>query len=283
MIFLLDSRRGAVVALESLTMGASFQIAADPEDHKPMQFPTGIALMDTGELVVSDTGNNRVLIVNPDNGAARALVTSDTPIGALSRPAGVAVTASGDVIVADTGGHRVCTATLGNPITWSTYGAPGAASPGEFVAPTGVLSDVAGRILIADPGAGRLVRFAAPDGADWKDWALPSEENPSRPYALASTSDGTVVVTDVVNAKVWKLDANDTLTPVIDDSAHEHLFAPVGIAALGDDLIIADAASNWVSRWTTDNGSWQFVERVDGRGVRGGPDYASLGGLVVAG
>ncbi len=78
--------------------------------------PTGLAIMATGNLVVADSGNNRVQEFSYDRAAGRFAARATTIAGTggdgsgasqLSYPAGIALDARGDLFVADAGNFRV--------------------------------------------------------------------------------------------------------------------------------------------------------------------------------
>jgi len=72
--------------------------------------PTGVAVDAGGNLYVADTGNNRVVVLDPAGKPLSVLrAPNDGYIGPFSAPRGVAVEADGDLVVADTGNQRVVT------------------------------------------------------------------------------------------------------------------------------------------------------------------------------
>jgi len=285
MIYLTEQRRGAVIALDSLDEGASFRwLVPDTVSLGPMIRPGGMALNPDGWLVIADSGNNRVLIVDPNTGSGVALDSTASGIGPLRQPTGVAVTGTGRLVVTDTGNHRVVFAELLAAPEWSAYGTPGDMSPGGFEAPTGVHVDGTGRILVADPGADRLVRIDTPDGSGWTDLALPPGAKTPRPYALAAGPGGGVLVSDLLNGRILLLAADDSMSVLIDGFADRSLIAPVAMSMLGTGIVVADAAAARISRWTldADSGVWSVVQQIDGRaGPRGGPAFSSLTGLII--
>jgi DNA-binding beta-propeller fold protein YncE len=237
MIYVADQRRGAVLELSALEEGTAYRwLLSDAVTVGPMTRPSGMALNLDQCLVVTDSANNRLLIINPDAGSSVALDSTGSDIGSLRQPTGVAIAASGRLVVADTGNHRVA---FKEPLvarTWSAYGTPGRISPGGFVAPSDVHVDRAGRILVADPGADRLVRINAPDGSGWTALTLPQGRKSPRPYALANGPNGSVLITDLVNSRILLLAADDTVNVLIDGAADRSLIA-VAVAMLAQTLV----------------------------------------------
>lgn len=285
MIFLVDQRRGAVIAMDALDDGSAFrELVVDPVAVGPLRTPAGIASDDTGRLFVADRGNDRIVFFDLAGGSSGALAPPVGLIGPLQHPSGVAALTGGSLLVTDTGNRRVLFFNSGAGSGWSAFGSVGTTAAGGFEAPTGVCVDYAGRIVVTDPGAGRLVRFAGPDGSGFEEIALPSGARPSRPYAVAAGPGNGLLVTDLVNGRVLLLAPDDTLTELINGSADRSLIAPVGLATSGDDVLIADAAAASVTRWRfdADSASWQLAQRQDGRGSpRGGPEFSSLSSLAI--
>ena len=94
--------------------------------------PSGIALDASGNVWVSDTGNNRVVEF------------SASGTGALNSPSGVAIGASGQVLVSDTGNNRVAEFTASGSYTSSFNSKMGS--------PTGITVDSSGDIWVANSG-----------------------------------------------------------------------------------------------------------------------------------
>jgi DNA-binding beta-propeller fold protein YncE len=72
--------------------------------------PTGVAVDAKGNIVVADTGNNRVVVLDTaGNLVAEYTEPNDGYTGSFNAPRSVAVEADGDLVVADTGNQRVVT------------------------------------------------------------------------------------------------------------------------------------------------------------------------------
>ncbi|QMU77921.1 hypothetical protein GXW83_21715 [Streptacidiphilus sp. PB12-B1b] len=121
--------------------------------------PSGVALDASGNVWVSDTGNNRVV----EFSASGADIGGFTPSGsyALNGPTAIAVNAAGDVYVADTGDNRVVEYTSAGA-ELAVFGTAGGS--GELNAPSGVAVNASGQVLVSDTGDNRVVEFAASGG-----------------------------------------------------------------------------------------------------------------------
>ena len=168
-----------------------------PAARSELDRPAGVAVDGRGDLVVADTGNNRVRLVAAASGSilGKSVKAGDIttvagtgvagfsgdggPAGSatLDQPQAVAVRSGGDLVVADTGNHRVrvvAPATgvaFGRPITAGTirtvagtgrlggFSGDGRPAPGALLnLPTGVAVDRSGDTAVADQNNNR-VRF----------------------------------------------------------------------------------------------------------------------------
>lgn len=284
MIYFVDQRRGAIIAMDSLDDGVAFrQVVVNPMTVGPLRMPGAIASSGDGRLFLADRGNDRIVIFDLASSANEVLSMAVGTSGLLRQPSGVAAMPNGALLIADTGNRRIVFLESSGTANWSAFGSAGATASGGFEAPTSVCADSTGRILVADPGADRLVRFAGPDGFGFEEIALPLGARPSRPYAIAAGPGDGLLITDLVNARVLLLDQNDTITVMIDGLSDRSLIAPVSAAMSGNDVLIADAAAGCLTQWRFDAGSasWKLAQRRDGRGgPAGGPAFSSLSGLT---
>ncbi len=169
--------------------------------------PTGISVDASGDLLIADTGNNRVRLVAARScSAACPFGLASTVAGdiytvagngwrgfsgdggpatsaEMDSPQGLAVDANGDLLIADTGNNRVrlvaarscsaaCPYGLRSIVAGHIYtvtgsgragfsGDGGPATTAEFVSPTGISVDASGDLLLADTGNNRVRLVAA--------------------------------------------------------------------------------------------------------------------------
>ncbi|XP_018328459.1 RING finger protein nhl-1-like [Agrilus planipennis] len=118
--------------------------------------PEGIAVCPNNDLVVCDTGNDRAVILNPDDGhEVLSLGKIDKRTG-LQAPTGVAIYKN-QIIVADSGNNRVKLFSLDGQ-KLSEFG-----NKSQFQSIDAIATDPDGFILVGDAGSGRLKIFS-PDG-----------------------------------------------------------------------------------------------------------------------
>jgi sugar lactone lactonase YvrE len=155
--------------------GGIYGAADGPGGQARFRHPHGVAVAPDGSIVVADTVNDTIRVIDPD-GQVTTLAGSSYGYGDIEaggalfrRPEGVAVGTDGTVYVADTGNDRVCAL------------------------------DASGRSrLVAGRQRPSLPRAAAPD-LRW-------------PTSLAIAPDGTIYVTDAVHSLVYRIGPDGTAT-----------------------------------------------------------------------
>ncbi|RZB40236.1 zf-C3HC4 and/or NHL domain containing protein [Asbolus verrucosus] len=123
--------------------------------------PDGLAMGPNEELIICDSGNDRIILVNCQTGEHLSTIGLVNNKTTLNMPTGVAL--SGDkIIVADTGNHRIKIFYLdGRKL--HEFGALGRGK-GQFRSAEVVAVDPSGFILVGDGGNARIQIFK-PDGS----------------------------------------------------------------------------------------------------------------------
>lgn len=254
----------------------------------------GIALAPKKALLVAESGANRIALLKLKGGATIAVDAAAAPVGPFVAPRGVALLPDGRLVVADTGMHRLMTSRFtvadfaagrASSADWDAFGEPGngpGAAEGQFKAPQAVHVDTLGRILVSDPALQRLVRIDAPDGSGWAEIALPEAPKPPQPYGIAAGPNGGLLVTDLVNARVVFVAADDSAKVLIDGTAGRTVIAPVAAVMMGRSIVVADAAAAQLSEWArTTKGTWKLRRRLLGHpGPLGGPRFTRVVALA---
>lgn len=121
-----------------------------------LQSPDDIAMGPNDELIICDTGNNRIVVVDSRTGDHLASIGK----GELNNPCSVAVHGK-NIIVADTGNNRIKIFSMDGQLI-KEIGSFGS-NKGEFRSAEVVAVDCLGFILVGDSGNARIQVFQ-PDG-----------------------------------------------------------------------------------------------------------------------
>jgi DNA-binding beta-propeller fold protein YncE len=167
--------------------------------------PRGIAVDNSGNILVVDTNNDRIQKFSPTGAHLATWGGSGTAVGQFMRPAGIAVSpTSGAVYVADQGNRRI--------VRLDANGTNATAFVPDTYAPNGIGVDGAGAVYIAS--LANLVYKYAADGTYLTYWGSRWGDPSSRdgelwePRGVAVRPDGTFYVADTKNARVQKFGSN---------------------------------------------------------------------------
>ncbi|HEX7332885.1 MAG TPA: hypothetical protein VF290_15380 [Pyrinomonadaceae bacterium] len=208
--------------------------------------PSAIAMAPDGNLIIADTGNNRIRRLTPAGEAST--VAGDGTAGQFNGPIGVAVDTSGNIYVADSYNDRIRLITPdGQVSTVAGKGTPGYADGDRntalFDTPSGIVVANDNSLIVADTGNDRLRRIS-PDG---NVTTLPMTDL-SSPIGLALTHDNFLYVTELDRARVIQIAPDGATHVIAGDFNH-----PTGIAiAPSDDgppkLYVADSGNYLVRK-----------------------------------
>ena len=175
----------------------------------PEQFnaPKAVAFAPDGRLVVADSNNNRVQVLDEDGRVVTTFGSPGSAPGEFSEPWGVAVDQDGNIYVADTWNHRVQKfAPDGTLLTvWGTFADTQGAleMPGSFWGPRGIYVTDDGRVFVADTGNKRVQVFDTEGNFLGMFGGGGSEPGKmDEPTAVAVGPDGTIYVADTWNRRV---------------------------------------------------------------------------------
>jgi len=172
-----DPRTGALTTVAGAGI-YGYSGDGGPAVAAQMAGPTALSVDGAGNLLIVDTGNDRIRRVSTTGtitsvaGDSQTAETGDGgagPQAGLDVPTGVAADASGNVFVTEAAGQRVreVSASTGVIYTVAGTGAPGGEDGGVGPAaalndPEGVAVDPSGRVVVADAGNHALRTFVPP-------------------------------------------------------------------------------------------------------------------------
>ncbi|MBV8469315.1 MAG: hypothetical protein JOY60_05570 [Burkholderiaceae bacterium] len=249
--------------------------------------PFGLAIDASGNLYVSDSGNDTVRKV-ASNGSVSTLAGSSGSgsadgagaIATFNGPNGLASDSAGNVYVADRNNNIIrkispagvvstLAGTAGNQ--GSSDGASGAAS---FFSPTGVAVDSANNVYVADFGnntvrvissAGVVTTLAGSAGTTGSSDGTGSAARFNAPYGVAVDSSGNVYVTDSGNDTVRKITPAGVVSTLAGTAGHANSTDGMGSAARfsGPTGIVVDGSGNL---YVTDFSNYT-VRKISAAGV----------------
>ena len=267
--------------------GGSFSGDGGPATSALLNFPSFVRVNSAGDLVISDSNNERIRKVDTagiistvagsgptaqqgggsfggDGGAATA--------AELSGPAGLALDGSGNLYIADAGNNRVRKVDASGIIATVAGGSIGDGFPATQASlngPRGLTTDPAGDLLIADCGDKRVRKVdasgvmstvagnASPRGLG--DGGAATAADLECPSGLA-IENGNLYIADTGNNRVRRVDASGVITTVAGNgtagyggdggvAAAGELSGPTGLAFDGSgNLYIADTGNNRVRK-----------------------------------
>jgi DNA-binding beta-propeller fold protein YncE len=174
---------------------------------EPGQFvyPVGIAFGPTGELFVSEYGeNDRIQVFTAEGRFLRQWGSYGEAPGQFQRPQDLVVGRDGRVFVADAANHRIQVFTPDGALE-AVWGRPGA-GPGELSYPYGLGLTAGGDLIVCEYGNNRLQRFhpdGRPGGTMGRAGAAPGDLN--TPWDIEVVGDDTVIVVDTENHRLQYL------------------------------------------------------------------------------
>ena len=190
-------------------------------------YPSGVAVDANGNILVADAGNHKIRKISA-SGVVSTLAgtgawgSADGPgvNSSFFLPLGIAVGADGTVYVGDSGGNRIRKISVsGNVSTLAGTGAAGSAdgngAAASFNDPAALAVDAAGNVYVADYlnnkirkiTAAGVVSTLAGTGAVGNADGVGANASFYYPFGIAVGADGTVYVSDFLNAKIRKVSA----------------------------------------------------------------------------
>ncbi len=183
-------------------------VFAQGKDAQSMWGPRGIVIDRQGNLLVTDTGNKRVMVFDRNLNFITQFGGAGFEAGEFDEPVGIAVSEDGKIVVADTWNRRVQIfeadesglnyTQVGAFDVDAWYGSGIDNKPYISVSPQN-------HILISDPGASRILVFSMEGEflAGWEGLAL-SSETISQPYGMDFDSEGNLWISDAASNMVLR-------------------------------------------------------------------------------
>lgn len=229
-----DARTGLITTFAG-TGQPGFGGDGDLATEATLNSPAGVGVDAKGNVLIADTFNNRIRIVDNRTGIIRTMtgtgIQGASGDGGLAvaaqlfEPSGLFVDQAGNVLVADTGNHRVrrVEADTGVIITIAGSGVSGFSGDGgpglsaQLNGPTAVAADEDGNVVIADTVNNRIRRVEAGTGTITTiagtgtqgfagDGGLAIQAELTEPSGVTVDAKGHIVIADSFNNRVRLVD-----------------------------------------------------------------------------
>lgn len=183
----------SVIDQKLYTFEAMWGTKGTSEDQ--LNAPEDIDITTDGKMVIADTGNNRILIWDPNGsplkfygGFGTSATWRNPP--QFNRPCAVLVLPSKKIYVADTNNHRIVVLDDKGLVvsSWGTQGPAG----GQFNLPRSIARDHFGKILVLDSGNSRVEVFS-PLGEYQSTWGAFGDPTSNTSTALMNLPLGMAV------------------------------------------------------------------------------------------
>ena len=171
--------------------------------------PAGLALDGYGYLYVADTGANKIIRIDTENGYAAAALTLTGLSTGLASPEGLSVDDLANLYVADTGNNRIVEINLHTSASLTNAATVLPLSGLTLSSPAAVTVNAAGGLTIADTGNKRLVELPL-TGAPYAITLLGATLTSPAGITLLPTGD--LLVSDTVAGLVQVIRSSSSLT-----------------------------------------------------------------------
>lgn len=214
--------------------------------------PSGVAIDDKGNIIIADSFNNRIRIVDARTGIISTVAgtgeqgcSGDDGLAVraqLSGPTGLAMGADGTLFIADSGNHRIrrldrsqqVLVTVAGSGVAGDAGDGGLAVQAELNDPSGVAVDRNGHLLIADTMNNRVRRVDAASGimstvAGTGEEGFDGDGDSAtlarlmQPSGIAVDAEGAVYLSDTFNNRIRRIDGvSGIITTVVGTDLRGH-------------------------------------------------------------
>ena len=234
--------------------------------------PYGVAVSNSGEVVVSESWNHRVSVYSREGEQIRSFVSEGSNKGQFQYPHGVAISSDNHILITDRKNHRIQMFTMEGRFVKSV-GQKGKRQL-QFDYPSGIAVHPSGSVFVADSSNHRIqvlnsdLSYSHMFGSEGR-----AQGQFKCPRGVAFDSTGVVYVTDYGNNRVqlFSVDGQFISSFVSEGSQHGQLHHPHGICVDSTNTVYVTDENHRVSVYTS---SGQFIKcfGTQGRG-EGELDY----------
>ena len=249
------------VCLATIALAAAHATGAPNSlfELESLSMPSDIAIDESGQSFVVDSGNAQIAIFDAAGTKTLALGMFGSEDGQLANPLGIGLDENGDVYVADRGNGRVV-----------MFDAKGRArkhfkieADGEDVVPVDIAVGPKGKELFVTDNTGHRVVVVDARGNFLRAWGGEGEDDGQFRYPATIDIDaaGNIYVVDVLNARVQKFDAAGAHLLTIGERGGKPgtFYRPKGVAVdEAGNIYVSDSFLGAVQAFTPD-GEFHYV------------------------
>ena len=240
--------------------------------------PYGVAVCNSGDLVVSEQYDHRISVYSRDGKLIRSFGSKGPNKGQFQYPRGVALTSDNNFLIADDYNHRIQMFTMEGRFAKSV-GQKGKRQL-QFNQPSGIAVHHSGRVFVADT-LNHRIQVLNPD-LSFSNMFGSNGSAPGQfkyPRGVAINSSGVVYVTDYDNHRVQIFSADLQFISSFgsEESQHGHLHHPRGICVDSTNTVYVTDENHRVSVYTS---SGQFIKCFGTQGSGEG-EFGSPRGVAV--
>lgn len=186
-------------ANQVVVIGASDEIAT-----MALSAPAGVTVDLSGNLYITDTGNNRIVYL--PNAGGYSVASATVLASSLTQPLATTIDSNGNLYIANSGSGQIIE--LPAPLSQGVQ---------ELVAvgfgnPSALAVDASGSLFIADPVNGEILRVPSVSGSLNPDAAVEVGIGIAAPYGVATDPSGNLYASDATAAATYKVDRTTTST-----------------------------------------------------------------------
>ena len=223
---------------------------------QPGQFdaPRGVAMDNSGQIVISESGNNRIQICS-DTGSCTAFGSFGLLSGEFDRPRGVTVSSVGNILIADRGNERIQECDASGTCT-DFDGSPPLSLP--FNSPRDVVTMPDGRVVISDTNNDRIV-ICDLDATTCTTFGSAGTQPGQflEPTGVAVDSQGRIIIADRLNDRIQICNETGTSCSAFGSlgTSVGQFFNPADVDVDSNDRIVIADRFNSRIQVCTDGGS----------------------------